>query len=162
MDSLDQGCVLACSSEIWTWRPREAASVARGAVTAPRGIILAGTPGTLCNTEIIKHQKFHPESLRTVSQLTFTSYQTPDSGVSFDSSRAMAGVLTVSSAASPFPYAALATATYTQKAEISFDGTATGISLDLNGEKITSEDEAVRALAKAAGLADDSAKVRTG
>lgn len=70
----------------------------------------------------------------------------------------MAGVLTVSSTASPFPYAALATATYTQKAEITFDESSE-ISLDLNGSKVTGEDEIVRALAKAAGLADDSAKV---
>ena len=71
----------------------------------------------------------------------------------------MAGVLTVSANASPFPYAALATATYTQKAEITFDQTAE-ITLDLDGSKVTGEDEIVRTLAKAAGLADDSAKVR--
>ena len=71
----------------------------------------------------------------------------------------MVGTLTVSSAASPFPYAALATATYTQKAKVTFDESAE-ISLDLNGSKVTGEDEIVRALAKAAGLADDSAKVR--
>ena len=74
----------------------------------------------------------------------------------------MAGILTVSSAASPFPYAALATATYTQKAEVTFDESATGISLDFGGSKFTTEDEIVRALAKAAGLADDSAKVCKG
>ena len=72
----------------------------------------------------------------------------------------MPGVLTVSSSASPFPYAAVATATYTQKAEVKFDGTASGISLEVNGSTIASEDEIVRALAKEAGLADDSAKVR--
>lgn len=72
----------------------------------------------------------------------------------------MACVLTVSSSASPFPYAAVATATYTQKAEIKFDEAASGISLELNGSTITSEDDIVRALAKEAGLADDSAKVR--
>lgn len=73
----------------------------------------------------------------------------------------MAGVLTVSSTASPFPYAALATATYTQKAEVTFGETAE-ITLDINGSKVTGEDEIVRALAKAAGLADDSAKVCRG
>ncbi|KIP08865.1 hypothetical protein PHLGIDRAFT_103677 [Phlebiopsis gigantea 11061_1 CR5-6] len=72
----------------------------------------------------------------------------------------MAGVLIVSSTASPFPYAALATATYTQKAEITFDE-STEITLDLNGSKTTGEDEIVRALAKAAGLADDSAKTQS-
>ena len=71
----------------------------------------------------------------------------------------MAGILAISSAASPFPYAALVTATYTQKAEVTFDETPE-ISLDLDGSKVTCEDEIVRALAKAAGLADDSAKVR--
>ena len=71
----------------------------------------------------------------------------------------MTGVLTVSTSASPFPYAAIATATYTQKAEIKFDDAATGITLELNGTQLA-EDEVVRTLAKAAGLADDSAKVR--
>lgn len=71
----------------------------------------------------------------------------------------MVGVLTLSSTALPFPYAALATATYTQKAEVTFDESAAGISLDFDGSKITKEDEIVRVLAKAADLADDSAKV---
>ena len=66
----------------------------------------------------------------------------------------------MSTTASPFPYAAIATATYTQKAEIKFDEAASGISLELNGTQIITEDEVIRALAKAAGLADDSAKVR--
>ncbi|EMD38118.1 hypothetical protein CERSUDRAFT_113249 [Gelatoporia subvermispora B] len=72
----------------------------------------------------------------------------------------MSGVLTVFSAASPFPWAALATATYTQKAEIAFDESASGASLELNGSKITAEDEIVQALAKAGGLSDDSAKTQ--
>ena len=72
----------------------------------------------------------------------------------------MAGVLTVASSASPFPYAAVAIATYTQKVEVTFDEGVSGVSLDLNGSKVTDEAEAVRAIAKAGGLADDSAKVR--
>lgn len=72
----------------------------------------------------------------------------------------MTGVLTVSPTTSPFPYAALATATYTQKAEVTFDESAAEISLDFSGSKVSGEDEIVRTLAKAAGLADDSAKVR--
>lgn len=72
----------------------------------------------------------------------------------------MAGALTVSTTASPFPYAAVITATFTKQAEITFDESASGVSLELNGATITTEDEVVRALAKEAGLADDSAKVR--
>ncbi len=71
----------------------------------------------------------------------------------------MVGVLTLKSSASPFPYAALTIATYTQQAEVNFDESASGVSLDINGSQITSEEEIVRALAKAGGLADDSAKV---
>ncbi|OBZ65709.1 putative glutamate--tRNA ligase, cytoplasmic [Grifola frondosa] len=70
----------------------------------------------------------------------------------------MSGVLTVSSKASPFPYAAVAIATYTQKAELNFDEGASGLILELDGSKISTEDEIVRALAKAGGLSDDSAK----
>jgi glutamyl-tRNA synthetase len=71
----------------------------------------------------------------------------------------MDGTLTVSSKLSPFPFAAIAIASYTQKAALNFDETATGITLDLNGSSITSEDQIVHALAKAADLAGDSAKV---
>ena len=71
----------------------------------------------------------------------------------------MAGVLTVSSSASPFPFAAVAAATYTQKAEVNFDESASGASLELNGTTHTDEAEIVAALAKAGGLAEDSAKV---
>jgi glutamyl-tRNA synthetase len=69
------------------------------------------------------------------------------------------GTLTLSSKLSPFPFAAIAIASYTQKATLDFDQTANGITLDLNGSKITSEDEIVHALAKAGGLSGDSAKV---
>ncbi|KAI0950020.1 hypothetical protein AcV7_008616 [Taiwanofungus camphoratus] len=72
----------------------------------------------------------------------------------------MSGVLTASSAASPFPFAAVAIATYTGKAELAFEESTSGISLELNGSKLTAEDEIVRALAKAGGLADDSAKTQ--
>lgn len=71
----------------------------------------------------------------------------------------MAGTLTVSSKLSPFPYGAIAIATYTQKADLVFDETASGISLDLNGSNINTEQEIVHALAKAGGLSDDSSKV---
>ncbi|KAI0029739.1 glutamate-tRNA ligase [Vararia minispora EC-137] len=70
----------------------------------------------------------------------------------------MAGTLTLSAKATPFPFAAVAIASYTQKAEISYEESVTGVLLDLDGSKITSEDEAVKALAKAGGMADDSAK----
>lgn len=72
----------------------------------------------------------------------------------------MAGVLTLSPAAAPFPWAAAATATYTGKATLNFDTAATGVELELDGSKVTAEDEIVQALAKAGGLSDDSAKVR--
>ncbi|KAJ3553354.1 hypothetical protein NM688_g3656 [Phlebia brevispora] len=73
----------------------------------------------------------------------------------------MTGILTVSSAASPFPYAAVAIATLTKKAEVNFDETVEAATLDLKGSKITDEEEIVRALAKAGGLADDSAKTQS-
>ena len=71
----------------------------------------------------------------------------------------MAGVLTLSPAASPFPWAAAATVTYTGKAILNFDTAAPGLSLEFDGSKITAEDEVVRTLAKAGGMAEDSAKV---
>lgn len=70
----------------------------------------------------------------------------------------MTGVLTVSPASSPFPFGPVAIATYTQKAELVFDESASGATLDLNGSTITEDDEIVQALAKAGGLSDDSAK----
>lgn len=69
------------------------------------------------------------------------------------------GTLTLSSKLSPFPYSAIAIASYTEKAEIIFDEAATGILLDLNGSKIDNEEDIVHALAKAGGLSEDSAKV---
>ena len=71
----------------------------------------------------------------------------------------MVGVLTV--AASAFPYAAVAIATFTRKAEVTFDESIPAPVLELNGEQTTGEEEIVRALAKAGGLAEDSAKVCT-
>lgn len=72
----------------------------------------------------------------------------------------MSGVLTLTPAASPFPWAAAAISTYTNKATLNFDTAAKGVSLEIDGSQITAEDEIVQALAKAGGLADDSAKVR--
>lgn len=69
------------------------------------------------------------------------------------------GTLTVSIKDSPFPYAAVAIASYTKKAEVNYDGSASGLILTLEGTKFTSEEDAVRALAKAGGLAEDSVKV---
>src|SRR5882762_5489103 len=71
----------------------------------------------------------------------------------------MDGTLTLSSKLSPFPFAAIAIASYTQKSALNFDESATGITLDFNGSKITSVDEIVHALAKAGDLSGDSAKV---
>lgn len=68
--------------------------------------------------------------------------------------------LTLSSAASPFPFAALATASYTGKAEIAFDASATTPVLDIGGAQVTDEVEIVQALAKDADLSGDSSKVR--
>ena len=73
----------------------------------------------------------------------------------------MDGVLTLSPAASPFPWAAAATATFTGKATLNFDTAATALSLQLDGSTITAEDEIVQSLAKAGGLSEDSAKVRS-
>ncbi|THH29089.1 hypothetical protein EUX98_g5103 [Antrodiella citrinella] len=70
----------------------------------------------------------------------------------------MSGTLTVSPAASPFPWAAVSIATFTQKAELNFDQTASGLSLELDGTTVTDEQEIVRALAKAGGLSDESVK----
>jgi glutamyl-tRNA synthetase len=72
---------------------------------------------------------------------------------------AMAGVLTLSAKASPFPFGAVAIAAYTQKAELAFDEDAAAPTLALDGQQISSEEDIIRALAHAAGLADDSSKV---
>jgi glutamyl-tRNA synthetase len=69
------------------------------------------------------------------------------------------GTLTVSFKESPFPYAAIAIASYTQKAEVSYDESASGLTLTVEGAQITSEEDAVKALAKVGGLAEDSVKV---
>ncbi|KAH8826862.1 tRNA synthetases class I, catalytic domain-containing protein [Flagelloscypha sp. PMI_526] len=66
--------------------------------------------------------------------------------------------LRLSSKLSPCPYGAIGIATYTNVVEIIYDEDAKGVELDLNGTKLSSEPEIVLAIAKAAGLADDSAK----
>ncbi|KAJ6525755.1 glutamate-tRNA ligase [Mycena capillaripes] len=66
--------------------------------------------------------------------------------------------LTVSSKQTPFPWAAAAVASYTEKAELVFDETVAGITLKLDGATISDEEEIVHALAKAHDLADDSLK----
>ncbi|KIK58225.1 hypothetical protein GYMLUDRAFT_262571 [Collybiopsis luxurians FD-317 M1] len=68
-----------------------------------------------------------------------------------------AGIITLSSKLAPFPYSAIAIAAYTEKAEIVYDEEAAGVSLDLDGSKIDSEEDIVHALAKAGGLSEDSA-----
>ena len=73
----------------------------------------------------------------------------------------MASVLTLSAKASPFPYAAIAVASYTQNAEIIYDESVSEIILDTDGSKINKEEEIVKALAKSGGLSDDSVKVRS-
>ena len=72
----------------------------------------------------------------------------------------MAGSLTLSTKLSPFPWAAAAIATYTEKAELSFDEANTGVTLVFDGSQITDEAHIVQTLAKAGGLADQSTKVR--
>jgi glutamyl-tRNA synthetase len=72
------------------------------------------------------------------------------------------GTLTVSFKESPFPYAAVAIASYTQKAEVNYDEAASGLTLTLEDTEVTSEEDIVKALAKAGGLAaEDSMKVHT-
>ncbi|KAJ6502218.1 glutamate-tRNA ligase [Mycena sanguinolenta] len=66
--------------------------------------------------------------------------------------------LTVSSKQTPFPWAAVAIASYTEKAELVFDETVTGITLQSHGATIRDEEEIVHALAKSHRLADDSSK----
>ena len=67
--------------------------------------------------------------------------------------------VTLSTKTSPFPYAALAIATYTQKAEINYDESVDGVTLDFDGSQLSVEDEIVAHLAKAGGLAGDSTRV---
>lgn len=72
----------------------------------------------------------------------------------------MVGTLTLSTKLSPFPWAATVIATYTEKAELSFDEGTSGVTLDFDGSQITDEAQIVQTLAKAGGLADESTKVR--
>jgi glutamyl-tRNA synthetase len=69
------------------------------------------------------------------------------------------GTLTVSTKQAPFPWAAVAVASYTEKATLVFDETVAGITLQLDGSTINDEEEIVHALAKSHGLSDDSSKV---
>jgi glutamyl-tRNA synthetase len=71
----------------------------------------------------------------------------------------MAGILTLSSKLVPFPYASAAISLYTAKAELVYDEAAKELLLDLDGSKLTTEEEIVQALAKAGGLSDDNEKV---
>jgi len=71
----------------------------------------------------------------------------------------MVGILTVSSKLSPFPYAALAIAAFTQTADVVFDESAKGLALELDGDKLQVEEDIVHALAKAGALSDHSVKV---
>ena len=72
----------------------------------------------------------------------------------------MTGILTVSSKLTPFPFGAIAIASYTQKATIVFDESATGVTLDFDGKRTTSEDEIVQTLATAGELTADNANVK--
>ena len=72
----------------------------------------------------------------------------------------MAGTLTLSPSAAPFPWASAAITTFSGKAVLNFDTAATGVTLEIDGSKLAAEDEIVQALAKAGGLSDDSEKVR--
>jgi glutamyl-tRNA synthetase len=67
--------------------------------------------------------------------------------------------ITLSTKTSPFPYAAIAIATYTEKVELNYDESVDGVTLDLNGSQLSAEGEIVADLAKAGGLTGDSAKV---
>ena len=67
--------------------------------------------------------------------------------------------LRLSSTLSPFPYAAAALAVHTKQAELVFDDTSTGVSLDLSGAVTSGEEEVVQELAKAGGLSSDSTAV---
>ena len=71
----------------------------------------------------------------------------------------MAAVLTVSPKQSPFPYGATALAANTGLAAIVFDDAATGLSLELSGQAVNTEDEIISILAKEGNVGGDSAKV---
>lgn len=66
--------------------------------------------------------------------------------------------ITLSTKTSPFPYATIAIATYTQKADLNYDESVDGVTLDFDGSQLSAEDEIVAVLANAGGLAGDSAK----
>lgn len=68
--------------------------------------------------------------------------------------------LTLSPTLSRFPYAAAALAAYTKQAELIFDDTSNGVSLDLSGATISGEEQIIEELAKAGGLSSDSISVR--
>ena len=68
-------------------------------------------------------------------------------------------MLTLSPKLSPFPYAVVAVAAYTQKSTVTYDEYVSGIVLALEGSELIVEEDAVKALAKVAGLAEDSDKV---
>ncbi|KAF9500578.1 glutamate-tRNA ligase [Pleurotus eryngii] len=70
----------------------------------------------------------------------------------------MSNVLTLSSKRAPFPFAAIAIAAYTGKAELNFDEDSTDVSLETDGTRVTDDAEIVQSLAKAGGLAEDSVK----
>jgi glutamyl-tRNA synthetase len=72
----------------------------------------------------------------------------------------MSAVLTVPVKHTPFPWGATALAAYTDVAAIDFENVADAVSLDLNGQSASDEDEIIQLLAKAANLASDSAQVR--
>ncbi|KAJ6453488.1 glutamate-tRNA ligase [Mycena vitilis] len=70
--------------------------------------------------------------------------------------------LTVSSKQTPFPWAAVAVALYTEKAELVFDETATKITLkQVDGSTVGDEEAIVHALAKSHGLSEGSSKSAT-
>ncbi len=71
----------------------------------------------------------------------------------------MTGKLIVSSKQSPFPFGALAIASYTNLADITFDETAAAALLELNGSRYDSEEAIVQAIAQAGKLSEDSVKV---
>ena len=71
----------------------------------------------------------------------------------------MPTTLTISSKQSPFPYAAIAIAAYTGKADLVFDDSTPEPILSVDGTTVTSEEDIVQALAKEGGFSEDSEKV---
>lgn len=70
----------------------------------------------------------------------------------------MSLTLLISPTTAPFPWSAATIAADTGEVDLTFDETTNGISLNLDGNEITTEDDIVLAIAKSAGLADDSTK----